>query len=127
MPKLNLYTSHPTHPFLISTSLLSAHSCSKPSSFLLLNDPRSIEHGDSVLDSVDRIADDGEDDKEDDYYDGDDEVAFDHFCGAGGGWLLRGARCEWRIENGEFGVVVGGYGCSLLGRMMVSSLSVFPI
>lgn len=78
------YAQSSTSPGILPTPL-----CSKPSSILLLNDPRSIEHGDSVLDSVDGVADDGEDDKEDDDYDGDDEVAFHHFCGAGGGWWLR--------------------------------------
>ena len=53
----------------------------KPSSILLLHDPRPIEHGNTVLDGVNDVADDGEDDEEDyDYY-CDHHVAFDHVCG----------------------------------------------
>jgi len=38
------------------------------------------------LNGVNGVADDGEDDKEDDYYYCDDEVAFDHFGGVVG-WV----------------------------------------
>ena len=46
---------------------------------LLIALPLPIEQTDTVLNRVDGIANDGQNDKEADYDDGDDDVAFYHF------------------------------------------------
>lgn len=58
---------------------LPTHPPAKPSSILLIHHPRPIEHRDSVLHSVDGVANDGEDDEENDDDDGDDDVSLNHF------------------------------------------------
>ena len=50
------------------------------SSVLVVNLPRPGAHGKLALDGVDAVADGGEDDEEDYYYDCDGDVALDH-CG----------------------------------------------
>ena len=55
--------------------------CIHISSILIIHLPRPSPHGDLALDGVDAVADGGEDDEEDDYYDGDGDVALDHCCG----------------------------------------------
>ena len=50
------------------------------SSLVVVNLPRPGAHGKLALDGVDAVADGGEDDEEDYYYDGDGDVALDH-CG----------------------------------------------
>jgi len=61
-------------------------SCLISSSFLFVGVPVPIEYRHAVLNGVNGVADDGEDDKEDDDYYCDDEVAFDHFGGVVG-WV----------------------------------------
>ena len=56
---------------------------SKPSSILLVQLPPPPAHRQLALNSVDAVADAGEDDEEDDDYDCDDDVALDHGCDVG--------------------------------------------
>lgn len=61
----------------------------EPGLILLITNRRPSEERDLVLDSVDKVADYGEDEEEEDDDDGYDDVAFDHcvfaslifFCG----------------------------------------------
>ena len=54
------------------------------SQILLVTTP-SPKQTNTVLDRVDGVADNGEDDEEDDYYDCNHNIAFDHF-----GWVWAG-------------------------------------
>ena len=87
MPKCSLIIQYTHSLFPPSLPSLSHTLIAPPQSpFLIINKPPPIEHGDAVLHGVDGVADDGEDDEENDYYDGDHKVALDHFSEIGRSW-----------------------------------------
>ena len=78
-----MYTLTPSqHPRLPLSKWTRENPQSNPlhSPIIVVNLPRPGAHGDLALDGVDAVADGGQNDEEDDYYDRDGDVALDH-CG----------------------------------------------